>query len=317
LKVLLLGSRDSGKSTFLKQMRLNYNAPFSEEEIESAAVLIWEVMTQSLRLLVELVDSRVIAASYALRSVAPVVLEQRYPKLYPARLDAAKTLWNIAAIQEVFKRGHINVTENLPYYFQEVPRLFPGASYGVANVQDLLYLRIRSTGITKARLHSNGRNMEVVDVSSAESERHHWIHTFHDATSIIFLVSLTGYNKKLEEWGSRIQRLFGWNGNQMSNSMDLLEAICLNPNFAHTPIILCFNKNDVFERQILYSNISTFFPDFSGAQRNADAGRDYFHQKFRVIAESAGRTLNRDFFIRVTTATDAEAMREFLVVNSE
>ncbi|KAJ7213626.1 hypothetical protein GGX14DRAFT_393111 [Mycena pura] len=76
-----------------------------------------------------------------------------------------------------------------------------------------------------------------------------------------------------------------------------------------------------------------FHRDFSGEQRNADAGRDYFRQKFQNIAESAGRTVNEDFFIRygdlhnispptkvvtsVTTATDAEAMRELLAVNSE
>ena len=41
--------------------------------------------------------------------------------------------------------------------------------------------------------------MQMVDVGGQKSERRKWIHCFQDVTSILFLVSLSGYDQCLVE----------------------------------------------------------------------------------------------------------------------
>ncbi|KAJ7452659.1 G-protein alpha subunit-domain-containing protein [Mycena latifolia] len=49
VKVLLLGSGDSGKSTILKQMRLIHRVPFSPQETESFRQLVFDNLTRGLK----------------------------------------------------------------------------------------------------------------------------------------------------------------------------------------------------------------------------------------------------------------------------
>ncbi|KAJ7789433.1 G-protein alpha subunit-domain-containing protein [Mycena olivaceomarginata] len=53
VKVLLLGSGDSGKSTILKQMRLIHRVPFSPQETESFRQLVFDNLTRRLKYLLD------------------------------------------------------------------------------------------------------------------------------------------------------------------------------------------------------------------------------------------------------------------------
>ncbi|KAJ7473932.1 G-protein alpha subunit-domain-containing protein [Mycena latifolia] len=53
VKVLLLGSGDSGKSTILKQMRLIHRVPFSPQETESFRQLVFDNLTRGLKYLLD------------------------------------------------------------------------------------------------------------------------------------------------------------------------------------------------------------------------------------------------------------------------
>ncbi|KAJ7215876.1 heterotrimeric G protein alpha subunit 4 [Mycena pura] len=324
-QILLLGTCWSGKSTFLKQMRLSYNLAFSKLEIESSRQCIWADLTDSLKFLVDSLDP--LALPDALRRAAALVSSapdigqhEAFPQAF---MFAMQTLWRAAEVQAVIKDGSGFIYErcamqppaylpvvtqqsiSVSYYLAEAPRLFSPAY--VPTVQDLLHVRVRSIGITETVLRGNGYDMLVVDVGGSKSERRKWLHALKEVTSIIFVVSLSGYNEHLIE---------DKDDNQMRDAMVVWNAICRSRWFTQSPLVLCLNKNDVFERQILHSDIVEFFPDFDGERKKADAGRDYFRERFRDLGERAGRTLNKDFFIRVTTATDSEAMKEFMT-NSE
>jgi hypothetical protein len=49
--------------------------------------------------------------------------------------------------------------------------------------------------------------MLMVDVGGQKSERRKWIHCFQDVTSILFLVSLSGYDQCLVEDRDAVSRL--------------------------------------------------------------------------------------------------------------
>jgi G-protein alpha subunit len=50
--------------------------------------------------------------------------------------------------------------------------------------------------------------MLMVDVGGQKSERRKWIHCFQDVTSILFLVSLSGYDQCLVEDKDAVRFLF-------------------------------------------------------------------------------------------------------------
>jgi len=140
----------------------------------------------------------------------------------------------------------------------------------------------------------------MVDVGGQKSERRKWIHCFQDVTSILFLVSLSGYDQCLVE---------DRDANQMQDAMTIWDSICHSQWFKQTSIILFLNKDDLFQKKIKTSDIKNFFPDFDGEAGNAIAGRDYFKKRFGRLAQKAGRAKEREIYIHITTATDTELLR--------
>ena len=86
---------------------------------------------------------------------------------------------------------------SLGYFFSDLDRLFL-PDY-VPTEQDIVRCRARTIGITETLFQLREHEMLMVDVGGQKSERRKWIHCFQDVTSILFLVSLSGYDQCLVE----------------------------------------------------------------------------------------------------------------------
>ncbi|KAJ7244613.1 heterotrimeric G-protein alpha subunit, GPA2-like protein [Mycena haematopus] len=304
-KVLLLGSGDSGKSTILKQMRLIHRVPFSTAETESFRQLVFENLIRGLRYLLDALGDMGLempgdlAADVALIEHAE---DLRDGEPFPMRYFAPLTrLWGQDVVRTAWARGNeAAVPENLEYFFSALPRLFDAAY--VPTEQDIVRARARTIGITETTFTLRGTEMLMVDVGGQKSERRKWIHCFQDVTSILFVVSLSGYDQCLVE---------DRDANQMQDAMTIWDSICHSQWFKQTSIILFLNKNDLFETKIQTSDIKSFFPDFDAPPHDAAAGRDYFKRRFGRLAQKAGRAQEREreIYIHITTATDTELLR--------
>jgi guanine nucleotide-binding protein subunit alpha, other len=173
---------------------------------------------------------------------------------------------------------------SLPYFFSELDRLFE-RKYQPTE-QDIVRCRARTIGITETTFHLRDHEMLMVDVGGQKSERRKWIHCFQDVTSILFLVSLSGYDQCLVEDKDAVRHficsvgLCGVNyvvepnarrhdnmGFNMSFPVVQVDFDC--EFFFHfledRPLtkvlqILFLNKNDLFEKKIEHSDIKNFFP---------------------------------------------------------
>ncbi|KAF8206795.1 guanine nucleotide binding protein, alpha subunit [Mycena galopus ATCC 62051] len=342
VKVLLLGSGDSGKSTILKQMRLIHKVPFSAQETESFRQLVFENLMRGLKYLLDALPDMMLELPVVYTDVDPetgyvkgwapgeggdlgprikesqteegvtgeginadVELIERAEDLrdgepFPIRYyGPLARLWREEVVRTAWARGNeAAVPENLHYFFSDLPRLFDPAY--VPTEQDIVRARARTIGITETTFALRGHEMLMVDVGGQKSERRKWIHCFQDVTSILFLVSLSGYDQCLVE---------DRDANQMQDAMTIWDSICHSQWFKQTSIILFLNKNDLFEAKIKSSDIKSFFPDFDGEPGSALAGRDYFKKRFGRLAQKAGRAKERDIYIHITTATDTELLR--------
>jgi guanine nucleotide-binding protein subunit alpha len=303
VKVLLLGSGDSGKSTVLKQMRLIHKIPFSPTEFEHYRQLIFDNLTRGLWYLLDAMEDMDLKVSEEnlphldlLDGTRDIRDGEPFPISYYQPL---KSLWKDPSVQKAWERGNeAALPENLAYFFSALERLFNPTYYPTE--QDIIRCRARTIGITETTFHLRDHEMLMVDVGGQKSERRKWIHCFQDVTSILFLVSLSGYDQCLVE---------DRDANQMQDAMTIWDSICHSQWFKQTSIILFLNKNDLFERKIATSDIKSFFPDFDGESGDAKAGRDYFKRRFAKLAQKAGRSKEREIYIHITTATDTALLR--------
>ncbi|EGN94194.1 hypothetical protein SERLA73DRAFT_188809 [Serpula lacrymans var. lacrymans S7.3] len=303
VKVLLLGSGDSGKSTILKQMRLIHRVPFSPGEIESYRQLVFNNLTTGMNYLFEAMEDMDLEPSEDVMSHVELVrnaVDIRDWEPFPADyFEPLRCLWDDPNIQKAYERGNeAAIPENLSYFYPDLERLFEPAYQPTE--QDIVQCRARTIGITETNFQLHDHEMLMVDVGGQKSERRKWIHCFQDVTSILFLVSLSGYDQCLVE---------DKDANQMQDAMTIWDSICHSQWFKQTAIILFLNKNDLFERKIVHSDIKNFFPDYEGEPSDAKAGRDYFKKRFSRLAQKAGRSKEREIYIHVTTATDTAMLR--------
>ncbi|KAN0121442.1 Guanine nucleotide binding protein (G-protein), alpha subunit [Russula decolorans] len=303
VKVLLLGSGDSGKSTILKQMRLIHRVPFSSQEVESFRQLIFNNLTHGLKYALDSMEDMGLEVSPDNSEHIELVEsanDLRDGEVYPQQFyDPLRLLWNDKGVQQAWDRGNeAALPENLGYFFSALDRLFQ-PEY-VPTEQDIVRCRARTIGITETVFQLREHEMLMVDVGGQKSERRKWIHCFQDVTSILFLVSLSGYDQCLVE---------DKDANQMQDAMTIWDSICHSQWFKSTSIILFLNKDDLFRKKIQHSDIKTFFPDFDGEPRDATSGREYFKKRFARLAQKAGRSKEREIYIHITTATDTALLR--------
>ncbi|KAH6903452.1 guanine nucleotide binding protein, alpha subunit [Coprinopsis sp. MPI-PUGE-AT-0042] len=303
VKVLLLGSGDSGKSTVLKQMRLIHKVPFSPQEIESYRQLVFENLTRGMSYLLEAMLDMELEVEEKNQQYIEVITDARDLRdKEPFPMDfyePLKALWQDSIVQKAWQRGNeAALPDNLQYFFPSLDRLFE-PSYQPTE-QDIIRCRARTIGITETSFRLGDQDMLMVDVGGQKSERRKWIHCFQDVTSILFLVSLSGYDQCLVE---------DKDANQMQDAMTIWDSICHSQWFKQTSIILFLNKDDLFQKKVLHSDIKNFFPDFDGEPGDVKAGRDYFKKRFARLAQKAGRSKEREIYIHITTATDTAMLR--------
>ncbi|KAI0785911.1 heterotrimeric G protein alpha subunit 4 [Abortiporus biennis] len=310
VKVLLLGSGDSGKSTILKQMRLIHRVPFSAQEIETYRQLVFNNLTHGMKYLLDSMEDMNIEISDSVIPYIQLIEDasdlrdgQQFP---PDYLEPLRKLWEDPSVQKTWARGNeAALPDNLSYFFSDLDRLFDPAY--VPNEQDIVHARVRTIGITETVFHLRDHEMLMVDVGGQKSERRKWIHCFQDVTSILFLVSLSGYDQCLIE---------DKDANQMQDAMTIWDSICHSQWFKQTSIILFLNKNDLFERKIQHSDIKNFFPDYEGEPGDARTGREYFKKRFARLAQKANQK-EREIYIHTTTATDTAMLRVVMAAVEE
>ncbi|KAF5312023.1 hypothetical protein D9619_003664 [Psilocybe cf. subviscida] len=257
VKVLLLGSGDSGKSTVLKQMRLIHKLPFQPHEIEHYRQLVFDNLTRGLRYVLDAMedlDLEVLPENFEHLALIDGNRDIRDGEPFPVAFsEPLKALWRDPNVQSTITRGNEALPDNLFYFFSDMDRLFD--PHYQPTEQDIIRCRARTTGITQTTFHLREHEMIMVDVGGQKSERRKWIHCFQDVTSILFLVSLNGYDQCLVE---------DKDANQMQDAMTIWDSICHSQWFKQTSIILFLNKNDLFQEKVPNSDIKNFFPDYTG-----------------------------------------------------
>ncbi|TNN59463.1 Guanine nucleotide-binding protein G(q) subunit alpha [Liparis tanakae] len=136
----------------------------------------------------------------------------------------------------------------------------------------------------------------MVDVGGQRSERKKWIHCFENVTSIIFLAALSEYDQVLYE---------SENDNRLRESLALFKTILSYSWFQESSTILFLNKTDLLQEKISHSHLATYFPAFTGPQRDVISAQKFIMQMY--VERHSGHP--KSLYKHYTCATDTKSIR--------
>lgn len=332
VKILLLGSGESGKSTIVKQMKILHKDGFSEAEAYDYRPFVYKNVLDCVKNIIN-----------AMVDLAPELIAPQgtVPEIGDENVGSRKQILNYDELSMILDYEHsintdepfspkiANIIEKI-YSYQEVLdfiKINQGKFYLIDSTQyfcseirriatpdymptpaDILRTRKKTSGIYDFRFQMGSTNVHMFDVGGQRSERKKWIHCFDNVQLIIFCVALSEYDQVLLEESSQ---------NRLEESLTLFDSVVNSRWFARTSVVLFLNKIDIFANKLPYSPLEDHFPDYNGGD-NINKAVKYILWRFMKVNRSG---LN--IYPHVTQATDTSnielvfaALKETILENS-
>jgi len=307
IKILLLGTGESGKSTFIKQMIIIHGAgEFNATDVRIFRLEIYNnIITAMITLLVEREKlnyqwenpsreeqaesvRRIMADHFARSEIDQVKFREIAPLI--------RELWDDGAVKRVFDQRHLfQINDSCIHFFENINRI-AAIDYYPTN-RDILLCRKSTKAINEHLVEIDKIPFRFIDVGGFRSQRHKWVQCFDNVTCILFMVASNEYDQTLieDDRTNRVMEaciLFG----QMVNHKALEKVF----------IILFMNKSDLLEQKLPRSDIRQYFFDFRGNERSLKSVQNYLLDKFDTVR----RNRKEPLFCHFTTAIDTENVRK-------
>ncbi|CAJ1075353.1 guanine nucleotide-binding protein subunit alpha-13b [Xyrichtys novacula] len=309
VKILLLGAGESGKSTFLKQMRIIHGQDFDQKAKEEFRATIFSNVIKGIRVLVDAREKLHIPwgdpsnqhhgdtmMAFDTRSAMAHGHGMVEQKVFQHYLPSIRALWADEGIQNAYdRRREFQLGESVKYFLDNLEKL--GLSNYLPSQQDILLARKPTKGIHEYDFEIKNVPFKMVDVGGQRSERRRWFECFDSVTSILFLVSSSEYDQVLME-----DRLT----NRLSESLNIFETIVNNRVFGNVSIILFLNKTDLLEEKVKQVSIKDYFPEFSGDPRSLTDVQRFLVECFR---KKRREQQQKPLYHHFTTAINTENIR--------
>lgn len=277
VKLLLLGSGESGKSTVLKQLNKLYSDshPYTPEFFQSQRNKVYRTIVQNMIILLEhalpkaesledpqrqgfSTDSEqcsdkkdtnsalqgreeLLAVAAEFKKVA--LAEGDNIVITPSIGGMIGRLWKDPLIQRTWKkRFQFQILDALRFYCDSIERI--AAEVYVPSFDDILRIRIKTVGIDEQCYFFDRVQFYIYDVGGQRNQRSKWIHTFDNVTAVMFVAAINEYDQTLAEDRKT---------NRMSESLNLFQEVCQLKWFEKSGIILFLNKTDLFREKLNYS----------------------------------------------------------------
>ncbi|XP_028843919.1 guanine nucleotide-binding protein subunit alpha-13-like [Denticeps clupeoides] len=308
VKILLLGAGESGKSTFLKQMRIIHGQDFDQGAREEFRATIYSNVIKGVRVLVDAREKLHIpwgepsnqahgetVMGFDTRSalMAQGMVEM---KVFLQYQPSIRALWADSGIQQAYdRRREFQLGESVKYFLDNLDKL--GKPDYLPSQQDILMARKPTRGIHEYDFEIRNVPFKIVDVGGQRSERRRWFECFESVTSILFLVSSSEYDQVLMEDRQT---------NRLTESLNIFETIVNNRVFASVSIILFLNKTDLLEEKIKSVSIKDYFPEFSGDPHNLADVQSFLVDCFRTKRREPQQ---KPLYHHFTTAINTENIR--------
>ena len=305
IKLLLMGIGESGKSTFIRQIRIIHGTGYSDMDKRSFIIPVYENISKAMQSMIRAMstlnisygDSRNIEQLNG-KSKVDLILSADYTTVAAFErpyVEALRDLWADAGIQECYRRRREYQLEDSAGYYMEALNRIAASGY-LPTEQDILRLRLPTTGINEYPIDLHRICFRMIDLGGQRSERKKWVHCLENSNGIIFFAALSEYDQIL---------FHSSDVNRMIESKSLFQVVINNPWFKCSPIVLFLNKKDIFEEKIVYSHLADYFPEYDGPRRDAIAAREFILRMFVPLNPVSDKFIYSHF----TCATNTENIK--------
>lgn len=186
-------------STIFKQMKVIYGEQYTETERKQMLPTVYSNIIQAIKVLCEqAVIFNLVGQVRAKEQFDMIRAIDENDSITVVIGDAIKSLWNDPGIQAAWdRRSEFQIIESVKYYFGRID-VIKMPDY-LPDKDDILYSRVRTSGIVTERYIIDNTVFEMYDVGGQRNERKKWIHCFEGVTAVIFVAALSEYDQKLFE----------------------------------------------------------------------------------------------------------------------
>jgi len=311
LKLLLLGTGESGKSTIFKQMQILYSQEgFNDNEKAAYRAVARKNVIESLHTLINGCGKFGYKISEGPASDAAshvMKLDPLSRDFWSAEVvDDVHLLWGKdgnadPAIKATFEnRSRLQLPDGAIYLFENIDRI--GHPDYTPTAEDILRVRQRTSGIMEREFKIHGVDFKFLDVGGQRNERRKWIHCFEDVTAVMYLAAISEYDQVLYE---------DEKANRMLESIKVFGDICNNQFFHSVSMILFLNKIDLFHKKINHVPLTVCFPEFKAEhQPNSEEYEEECKAYIRTKFVDVRKRKEKDIYVHFTQATDTQNVEQ-------
>ncbi|XP_067646117.1 guanine nucleotide-binding protein G(f) subunit alpha isoform X1 [Eurosta solidaginis] len=330
VKILLLGTAESGKTTIIKQMRILHINGYTDEERCDKIPEIYQNIHESMHQLVQ--QMSILGLQYqciASRKSADYILllgDQAPEYMNEEYCDHIITLWNDVGIRTCFDRSNeFPLLDSTKYFLDNFERI-SDHEY-IPSTEDILHSRKITTGIHQItfkvkvpRTMGGGvQEFRMYDVGGQRDQRNKWIQVFEGIQAVLFLISCGDFDQSLREDSRQ---------NRLQEALNLFRSVWQNRFLATAGFIVFLNKHDVMERKIRAGkHIVDYFPEFEDFCNSTQDGNyfsesdwtkrfiqqkliDITHEPFKRNSRNNVDYSRRECYYHFTVATDTCCVRK-------
>jgi len=305
VKILLLGTGQSGKTTIGKQLKILHQNGFTPEEIMHYRDLIYKNILDECILISDYCNHMNIDVSSESKKFLHSIEDGSLSSLTPESLQAVKALWAEPAIQDALERkNEFQLNDSGQFFFENLDRII--APNYVPEYSDILRARQMTTGVQCIEFVLDGYQFLILDAGGQRSQRHDWSSFFEGLDAFIFVVAISEYDMVLAEDRTT---------NRMHESLQVFRELCESEVLQGAAVILFLNKRDIFAKKIKRTPLTVCFADYKGANEYKPTSQ-YIRNQF------VGMKLKkkRKIYPHITCATDTnnvkrvfESVKDFMV----
>ena len=280
-KIMLMGQNNSGKELIMHQIKVLYaDGYFSVEDRMRYHATVRSTFRLLIHAIIDLLKDTGINLSKELNQDFAVLLDEvesvDIQHVTPAAVRAVERIWASEEFSTLYiKNFEIDFPQYAPYFVQEKERI-ADEDY-VPSEADIIRLNEAPGGIKELRFNWDELDVHLFNINGyvPDQLRKRWLHQFDDATSLVYTVDVSLYDRPFFGQSSKSQLL-----DDFSN----FESWVTSPKFANSSIILLLNNFTRFRDKLPFSPLSTFFPDYvpSGSDPETSA-RNYILERFKDL----------------------------------
>ncbi|KAJ3449709.1 guanine nucleotide-binding protein g(o) subunit alpha [Anaeramoeba flamelloides] len=293
IKILVLGTGDSGKTTFLKQVQILFKDGFTENDQRVYRNVIRGNLISDIKTLIQACNDLQLEISSKNEEIADELLDLKdikNGKIEPYIYDMITDIWKEQVLKTAFKRrSEFQIPDSSHFYFEKIDEIRKD-DY-VPNERDILNCRIPTSGVKVLSYEVNGYLWKIVDVGGQRSERRKWIHQFDDVSLIIYVTAISEYDQKLYEQDTV---------NRLHESLALFEKTVNNNYFKKKNCVLLFNKFDLFQKKIKKIDLKVCFRKYKGGC-NEENALNFITKKFIRSAKKGKKRVYHHYTVGTKT----------------